>query len=68
MISLLTLVVLIVGAITLYKDKSSTFASDGYIIETISSKTNQKYYFNGNTKYKSNVDKKISFKEKFHKS
>ena len=58
--SIITLVLLVVGALTLYKDNSKTFTSDGYIIET-TKKTNTKYYFKGNTKYKANVDKEISF-------
>ena len=62
LISIATLILLIVGALTLYKDNSKTFASEGYIIET-TTKANKKYYFNGNTKYKSNVDKKISFSD-----
>ena len=63
LISIATLAVLIVGALTLYKDNSRTFANDGYIIET-STKTNQKYYFSANTKYKENVEEKITFSDK----
>ena len=62
LISIVTLILLVVGGLTLYKDNSSIFSSDGYIIET-TSKTNQKYYFKGNTKYKANVDNKISFSD-----
>ena len=61
-ISIATLVVLVVGALTLYKDTSLTFSSDGYIIET-STKTNTKYYFKANTKYKENVEDKITFED-----
>ena len=46
----------------MYKDNSSFFASDGYIIET-TSKTNNKYYFSANTKYKENVDEQIIFSD-----
>ena len=66
LISIMTLVVLVVGAFTLYKDTSLEFASDGYIIET-STKTNTKYYFSANTKYKENVDDKIAFEDKENK-
>ena len=61
-ISLVTLVVLVVGAFSLYQDNSSVFSSNGYILET-STKTKQKYYFSANTKYKENVDDKISFND-----
>ena len=54
-ISLVTLVILVVGAFSLYQDNSSVFSSNGYILET-STKTKQKYYFSANTKYKENVD------------
>lgn len=63
LISVITLVILVVGAFSLYEDNSSVFASDGYILET-STKTNKKYYFSANTKYKENVDRDISFKDK----
>ena len=61
-ISLVTLVILVVGAFSLYQDNSSVFSSNGYILET-STKTKQKYYFSANTKYKENVDSKISFND-----
>ena len=61
-ISLVTLIVLVVGAFSLYQDNSSVFSSNGYILET-SAKTKQKYYFSANTKYKENVDSKISFND-----
>lgn len=61
-ISLVTLVILVVGAFSLYHDNSSVFSSNGYILET-STKTKQKYYFSANTKYKENVDDKISFND-----
>ncbi len=61
-ISLVTLIVLVVGAFSLYHDNSSVFSSNGYILET-STKTKQKYYFSANTKYKENVDSKISFND-----
>ena len=61
-ISLVTLVILVVGAFSLYQDNSSVFSSNGYILET-SAKTKQKYYFSANTKYKENVDDKISFND-----
>ena len=62
LISFITLALLIFGAITLYKDNSSVFLDDGYIIEA-TTKTNKKYYFSANTKYKDNVDNKISFSD-----
>ena len=63
LISAITLVLLIVGALSLYQDTSSIFASDGYIIETTAT-ANKKYYFSANTKYKENVDDKISFSDR----
>lgn len=66
-ISVITLVLLVVGAITLYKDESLTFNSDGYIIST-TTKSNNKYYFSANTKYKENVDNNIAFKDNKSKS
>lgn len=63
LISVVTLVLLIVGAISMYQDTSSIFESDGYIIAT-TAKTNKKYYFSANTKYKENVDDKITFSDK----
>ena len=62
LISVVTLVLLIVGALSLYQDHSSVFSGDGYIIET-TTKANKKYYFSANTKYKENVDDKISFSD-----
>lgn len=62
LISIVTLVLLVVGAITLYKDNSLTFKDSGYIIET-TTKKNAKYYFSANTKYKENVDEQITFKD-----
>lgn len=62
LISIVTLIALVVGAISLYKDNSLTFSSDGYIIET-TSKTSTKYYFSANTKYKENVDEMITFSD-----
>ena len=61
-ISIVTLGALVFGAITLYKDDSSIFSSDGYIIEA-TSKANNKYYFSANTEYKKNVDDKIVFSD-----
>ena len=55
LISVLTLVVLVVGALSLYQDNSSVFANDGYILET-TTKANNLYYFSADTKYKENVD------------
>lgn len=62
LISIATLAVLVIGALALYKDTSSVFASDGYILET-TTKTNKKYYFSANTKYKENVDNQITFSD-----
>lgn len=62
LISIATLAVLVIGALTLYKDTSAVFASDGYILET-TTKTNNKYYFSANTKYKENVDNQITFSD-----
>ena len=61
-ISVITLVLLVVGAVSLYQDHSSIFEGDGYIIET-TTKANKKYYFSANTKYKENVDDKITFSD-----
>ena len=61
-ISILTLVLLIIGAITLYKDESESFNNEGYIIST-TTKKNAKYYFSANTKYKDNADNKVAFKD-----
>ena len=61
-ISVVTLGALVFGAITLYKDDSSIFSSDGYIIEA-TSKANKKYYFSANTEYKKNVDERIVFSD-----
>ena len=63
LISGVTLVGLVVGAFALYKDTSSSFDGEGYIIET-TTKTNKKYYFSANTKYKDSVDNKVSFSDK----
>ncbi|MEE3343334.1 MAG: hypothetical protein VZS44_04505 [Bacilli bacterium] len=60
--SVATLVLLIVGALTLYKNETTTFDSEGYIIST-TTKKNAKYYFSANTKYKDNADKKVTFKD-----
>jgi len=62
LISVVTLVILVVGALTLYEDPSLSFLNEGYIIET-TSKTNNKYYFSANTKYKENVDEQITFSD-----
>lgn len=63
LISVVTLALLIIAGLTLYKDTSLSFTNDGYIIES-SSKVNKKYYFSANTKYKENVDEKITFSDK----
>ena len=60
-ISVLTLILLVVGALTLYKDESSSFSDGGYIIST-TTKKNAKYYFSANTKYKDNADNQVTFK------
>ena len=60
-LSILTLILLIVGAVTLYKDTNSTFDGDGYIISTTTKKS-AKHYFSANTKYKDNADDKVVFK------
>ena len=60
-ISVLTLILLVVGAITLYKDESASFSDEGYIIST-TTKKNAKFYFSANTKYKDNADNKVTFK------
>ena len=54
MISVITLVLLVVGAVTLYKDESLSFNGEGYILST-TTKKNAKYYFSANTKYKDNA-------------
>lgn len=63
LISIATLIILIIGAISLHKDNSLVFDNDGYVIET-TTKTNTKYYFSANTKYKENVDEQITFVDK----
>ena len=62
LISIVTLVILVVGAFSLYEDKSLSFSSDGYIIET-TTEASTKYYFSANTKYKENVDEMITFSD-----
>ena len=62
-----TLVLLIVGAVMLHKDTSLSFGSDGYVLAT-TTKKNSKYYFTGDTKYKKNADNDITFKDKSNKS
>ena len=66
-ISVLTLVLLIVGAIALYKDNTKSFSDGGYIISS-TTKKNAKYYFSSNTKYKTNADNNIVFKDSDSKS
>ena len=63
LISVATFVLLIVGSFLLYQDHSSVFSGEGYIIET-TTKANKKYYFSANTKYKDNVDNKVTFSDK----
>ena len=46
-ISVLTLILLVVGAITLYKDESASFSDEGYIIST-TTKKNAKFYLRFN--------------------
>ena len=62
LISAVTLGALILGAMTLYKDNDLSFSSDGYIISA-TTKSNKKYYFSANTKYKENVDEQIIFND-----
>ena len=66
-ISVLTLGLLIAGAVIMYQDNTKTFENEGYIIST-TAKKNSKYYFSPNTKYKENVDKDIVFKDSDSKS
>ena len=61
-LSVITLILLVVGAIALYKDEKSNFKGDGYIIST-STKKSAKYYFKANTEYKNNADNDVTFKE-----
>ena len=63
LISVATLALIVIGAISLYQDHSLVFDGDGYIIEA-TAKANNKYYFSANTKYKENVEEKISFSDK----
>lgn len=67
LISVVTLVLLVVGAVVLHKDNSSIFNTDGYIISTTTKKSN-KYYFSANTKYKKNADDDVTFKDSNSKS
>lgn len=62
LISAVTLGALILGAMTLYKEDDFSFSSDGYIISA-TAKSNTKYYFSANTKYKENVDEQIVFND-----
>ena len=62
-LSIITMGLLIFGAITLHKDNSLSFSSDGYILSINGDKSN-KYNFKTNTKYKSNVDDDITFSDK----
>lgn len=62
LISAVTLVILVVGAFSLYEDKSLSFSNDGYIIET-TAEASTKYYFSADTKYKENVDEMITFSD-----
>lgn len=62
-ISVITLVLLIVGAISLYEDKSLSFSGDGYVISTTKTQEGAKYYFSANTKYSKNVDNDVTFKD-----
>lgn len=66
-ISLLTLLLLVIGAVVLYQDNSKIFETEGYIIST-NSKNNIKYYFSPNTKYKDSVDNNVVFKDTDSKS
>ena len=66
-LSMMTLVLLIVGAIALHKDNTKSFSNGGYIISS-TSKKNAKYYFSSNTKYKTNADENIVFKDNNSKS
>ena len=43
-ISILTLMLILVGSLISYKDKSKNFSQDGYIISS-TTKKNAKYYF-----------------------
>ena len=68
-ISVITLVLLVIGAIALYKDESLVFNNEGYIISTTTTKkSNTKYYFSANTKYKENADDDITFEDNSSKS
>lgn len=62
-ISIITLILLIVGAVSLYEDTSLSFSGDGYIISTTTTQENAKYYFSANTKYTRNVDNDVTFKD-----
>ena len=66
-ISVITLILLVAGAVVLHKDKTKSFSNEGYIIST-TTKKNAKYYFSSNTKYKSNADNNIVFKDSNSKS
>ena len=62
-LSVITLVLLIIGAVTLYEDNSLSFLNDGYILSTTAS-TDDRYYFSANTKYKKNVDDNVVFSDR----
>ena len=62
-LSVITLVLLIVGAVTLHKDNSVSFSNDGYILSTSASEE-ETYYFKADTRYKKNVDGDVVFNDK----
>ena len=66
-LSVITLVLLVVGAVTLHKDNSVSFSNDGYILSTSASEE-EKYYFKADTKYKKNVDGDVVFNDKNNNS
>ena len=55
LISIVTLVLLVVGGVSLYKDSSLIFDGDGYILST-TTKKNSKYYFSLDNKTGTSYD------------
>ena len=61
-ISIITLIALTIGVVSLTKKSEKEFYSAGYIINSTASKTD-KYYFDDNIKYKENVFDEYVFKD-----
>lgn len=60
--SLVTLIVLIVGAFYLFDDEDATFVKSGYVLNPLSS-TSEKYFFEENIGYRENLSSMIEFRD-----